>query len=196
MTLVTNFLTRKATTQVDELFISRWSPKAYDPNYTISQFTLDTLFEAARWSWSSSNLQPWRYIYGVRGTESFDKILSCLTGGNETWALRASCLVLVLANTVKPDGKPNTSALFDTGASVMNISIQARLLGIVDRHMGGMDRTKAKEMFGITDEYAIHCTIALGKQGDTDLLSEYNQSRETLTDRKPTEDLAKTVFDF
>jgi nitroreductase len=196
MTLTKNFENREAECGVDEQFISRWSPRAFDPNYILSQETLDTLLEAARWSWSSSNLQPWRYIHGLKGSKTFEQILSCLTGGNESWAKRASCLMLVIAKTTKEDGTINGSALFDTGAATMSISLQANLLGLVDHHMGGMDRAKAKELFGVTDEYVIHCTVAIGKLGSKQLLFDHDQSREFPNTRKSIKDLAKTTFDF
>lgn len=196
MALITHFNTRLADTPVDELFLTRWSPRSFDSTYVMTQDELNTLLESARWSWSSNNLQPWRYVYGLKGSPSFKQILSCLTGGNQSWAERASCLMLILAKTTKQDGMVNTSALFDTGAATMSMSLQAKLLGLVDHHMGGMDRILAKASFCIPDDYSIHCISAIGKLGNPNQLNEHDQQRELPNTRLPIKDLAKTMFDF
>jgi|GEM_PF-3566871 len=50
-----------------ELFIERHSPYAFDPARSVDAETVHALFEAARWTMSSYNAQPWRYIVGIRG---------------------------------------------------------------------------------------------------------------------------------
>ena len=47
----------------------RWSPRSFTPQ-AISQGELATLFEAARWSASSFNEQPWRFIIATRSESS------------------------------------------------------------------------------------------------------------------------------
>jgi nitroreductase len=46
---------------IHELFMKRWSPYAFS-DQPISEEDLRALFEAARWSASNFNEQPWRYI--------------------------------------------------------------------------------------------------------------------------------------
>ncbi len=45
---------------------------------SISKHELFTLFDAARWAPSSFNNQPWRFIYGEKGSTAFDGSLTCL----------------------------------------------------------------------------------------------------------------------
>ncbi|MBI3795215.1 MAG: nitroreductase family protein [Nitrospinae bacterium] len=53
---------RKAEAQVDRLFLDRWSPRAFDPT-PLPEETVKSLFEAAKWSPSCMNEQPWRKIF-------------------------------------------------------------------------------------------------------------------------------------
>ena len=50
---------------IEPLFTERWSPRAYDGS-SIPQADLDRIFEAARWSPSAFNYQPWRFVYAHR----------------------------------------------------------------------------------------------------------------------------------
>ena len=55
---------KPATTavKIDELIASRWSPRAFDPEFLINDETVKALFEAARWAPSCYGDQPWKYI--------------------------------------------------------------------------------------------------------------------------------------
>jgi nitroreductase len=46
---------------IHELFVERWSPRAFDTR-PVEDEKLLTLFEAARWSASTFNRQGWRFI--------------------------------------------------------------------------------------------------------------------------------------
>ena len=52
---------RKPEADVDTMFIDRWSPRAFLPD-PIPPHRIKTLFEAARWSPSCYNEQPWLVI--------------------------------------------------------------------------------------------------------------------------------------
>ena len=68
---------RKRENDVDEIFISRWSPRAMSGE-ALDETTLKTLLEAARWAPSSNNNQPWRFIYARRDTPHWEKLFSLL----------------------------------------------------------------------------------------------------------------------
>ena len=193
--LTRSYKNRIATLSVDELFLSRWSPRSFDTDFVITEQQLLTVFEAARWSWSSNNLQPWRFIYGYRGNATFQKILAGLDEYNAIWAKNASVLVLILTQ-IEGEKGPNYSALFDTGAAAMSMSLQLQLLELSDRHMGGINRDLLRESFQIPEKFAIHCAVAMGKQDTANNLDEFNQPRETPSDRLLVSELAKTHFDF
>ena len=81
---------------VQAFIANRWSPYAYDAEREVSEADLRSLFEAARWSMSSFNEQPWRYIVGVRGRTqaTWDRVHDCLTEGNRGWTARVPVLAL------------------------------------------------------------------------------------------------------
>ena len=48
---------RTTGSQVNRLFLDRWSPRAFDGS-SLGEADLRTLFDAARWAPSSFNAQP------------------------------------------------------------------------------------------------------------------------------------------
>src|SRR4051794_24328430 len=76
--------TRAAETSAPLLpaLAERWSPRSFDPAVGIDDVTLRSALEAARWSPSAANTQPWRFIVARRGTAAFDTIVANLAGFN------------------------------------------------------------------------------------------------------------------
>ena len=56
---------RKSDYPIHEMFLNRWSPRAFTGE-PITQEELLTMLEAARWAASSYNSQPWRFLYALR----------------------------------------------------------------------------------------------------------------------------------
>jgi len=56
---------KSANTQfeIHEFLKKRWSPRAFN-GQSVEKEKLQRLFEAARWSPSASNEQPWAFIIG------------------------------------------------------------------------------------------------------------------------------------
>jgi nitroreductase len=158
----------------------------------VSKEELMTLFEAARWAPSSSNRQPWRFIYALQGTENFEKFFSLLDEGNKEWCAKAGVLVVVVAKTTKNDGSPARTYAFDAGAAWENLALQASSMDLVCHGMSGIDFVRAKTELGVPDDYAVQMMIALGHPGRIEDLSERNQAREKPNDRRP---LSETVFE-
>ena len=74
---------------VEDLIRRRWSPRAY-ADKDVPAAELKRLFEAARWAASSSNEQPWRFLVGRRGDQTYEKIFNALVEFNQGWAKSAS----------------------------------------------------------------------------------------------------------
>ena len=74
---MSNLATRTPSHQIEPLFVSRWSTKAFTGD-EIPEATLFRSFEAARWAPSGSNGQPWRFIYSKRGSETWPQFLALL----------------------------------------------------------------------------------------------------------------------
>src|SRR4051812_18540243 len=69
---------RKPAYPIDPLFLQRWSPRAFQPGVEIPDEVLFTCLEAARWAPSSSNAQPWRFIYTKYGSDRWDVFLDSI----------------------------------------------------------------------------------------------------------------------
>jgi nitroreductase len=172
---------KTASTQypVNDLIKERWSPRSFDPTAVISDDQMNTLLEAASWSFSGGNMQPWFYIYAHRGTDGFAKILECLNAGNQIWAGNASLLVMTLARKERDPGKPNPWSKHDLGAANMNLVLQAMTMGIHCHPMGGYDQVRMAESLEIdTSVFDLLACIAIGHMASPDLLDEELREKE------------------
>jgi nitroreductase len=163
---------------VEELILRRWSPRAY-ADKDISAKELTTLFEAARWAASSSNEQPWRFLVGRRGDETYKKIFSSLVGFNQGWAKTAPVLVLSVAKkTFTGKDSHNRCNLHDTGAATILLALQATASGLHAHSMAGFDSELARASFAIPSDYDMGAVTAIGYLGDPAELPEHLQKTE------------------
>ncbi|MGB6827014.1 MAG: nitroreductase family protein [Terracidiphilus sp.] len=174
----------------------RWSGRAFSPR-EVSKQDLHRIFEAARWAPSSNNEQPWRYIVGLRGTETHQKIEDSLVAFNQTWAPKAPVLIVGLAKAKMGDkDSPNMFALHDLGAASAFLVLEATALGIMSHQMGGVDRDKARTLLEVPEDYQIGAAIALGYQDDPDTLGSEELIKRELAPRtrKPLEEFVFSAW--
>jgi nitroreductase len=167
----------------------RWSPRAF-ADKDISAKELKALFEAARWAFSSSNEQPWRFLVGRRGDDTYKKIFDALVEFNQSWAKSAPVLVLSVAKkTFTGKDSPNRFALHDTGAATANLALQATANGLHTHSMAGFDAEQVRASFAIPTDYEIGAVTAIGYFGDPASLPEHLQKIEVAPrQRKPLEE--------
>lgn len=187
---------RVADHPIDPQFLNRWSPRAYT-GADISEATVLTFLEAARWAPSAYNSQPWRFVFARRGTPQWDSLLGLLNEFNRSWAEKASVLIIVLSKTTMiPPGSttavPATTHAFDTGSAWAYLALQASLSGWHAHAMAGFDKEKSRTVLGVPAEYAIEAAVAIGKLGDKSILPEGLQARELPGPREP---LSKLAFE-
>lgn len=182
-------LAKAAETQypVSELITKRWSARAFSAE-PIHQHTLNTLLEAAAWSSSSMNEQPWVYVYAHKGSESFKKMHASLMSGNK-WADGAAVMLLSLARkNFTANGQPNRHYLHDVGAANTSLLLQAAAMDIYGHMMGGFHMDQLLADFNIPADLEPVCIIALGYLGDHEQLEEPYRTREiSPRTRKPLE---------
>lgn len=162
------------------LLAGRYSPRAF-AGRPVEKEKLRRIFEAARWSASCMNEQPWRFIVGQKGIgdDTFERILHVLNEPNQRWARHAPVLVLVCAATMfSSGGKPNKWHMYDAGQAAAHMTVQAMHEGIFLHQMAGFDAEKAKEEFSIPPEIAPASAIAMGYAGDAAKLPEDLRKRE------------------
>ena len=181
---------------VDDLIRRRWSPRTY-ADKEIPAAELKKLFEAARWAASSSNEQPWRFLVGRRGDETYQKIFHALVEFNQSWAKSAPVLVLSVAkNVFTNNGKPNAYGMHDTGAASATLALQATAIGLHTHSMAGFDREQARASFAIPADYEIGAVTAIGYLGDPASLPEHLKKMEVSPrQRKPVEEFVFSAWE-
>ncbi len=164
---------------VSDLIKNRKSIRAFS-NQPIDPDKINSLFEATRWAPSSTNEQPWVYIYAARDqTELWDKLFSCLNDGNKAWAKDAPLLILSLARkSFTRFHGTNTYAMYDLGGANSFLSLQAVELGLQVRQMAGFHREKVIEQLNIPDTFEVGVFIAVGYPGDPETLPKNLKIRE------------------
>lgn len=180
---------KKALTDypIHELLAERWSPYAFQ-NRPVSESDLRSLFEAARWSASSYNEQPWSYLVATQeNLNHFRQILSCLLEGNQLWAKDAPVLALGIANLkFTLNHQDNRAATHDLGAATGNLVLEATARGIFVHQMIGILPEKARDLFDIPDGFEAWTGMAIGYQGDPMALPDALKERDLMPrQRKP-----------
>jgi nitroreductase len=169
----------QTSSPVLDVLAGRWSPRAYDVDAPIDERVLASALEAARWSPSANNSQPWRFIVARRGTEAHGVLVDALMGFNKEWAGNAAVLIIAVAETATADGAPIRWAAYDLGQAVAHLSVQAHHDGLYVHQMGGFDADAVRAAFDLEERFAPMTAIALGALGDPADLSEPLQQRES-----------------
>ena len=153
------------------VILERWSARSF-ADRDVSPADLKKVFEAARWTASAFNAQPWRFLVGVRNSLTYKKIFSVLAPPNQAWAGAAPVLILGIANTrFAHNGEIDRHALYDLGAAASYLTLQAAALGLATHQMAGFDQAGARAAFSIPDDFALGAVIALGYQGEPTALT-------------------------
>lgn len=184
---VANF--RNPEFEIDPQFINRWSPRSFLEK-EVPDDVLFSVFEAARWAPSASNLQPWRFII-ARTKEDREKFYSFISPFNLVWCKKAPVLAVIVSKTTSEQGLNHWHA-FDAGAAWGSLALEATQKGLITHAMGGFERDKARTILNVSEDYELHAVIAIGYQGEKDALLENLQEREQPNNRRP---LKESLFE-
>lgn len=187
-----NFDARDPSTGIDPLFIQRWSPRAFQKT-SIDDSTMQRIMDAARWSPSCFNAQPWRFYTSTDNT--FDDFLGLLVDANQDWAKDCAVIGFVVAEkNFEHNGKANDYSAFDSGAAWMSMTLQARMEGLYTHGMGGIKATQAAEYLGIdTDAADVLMGFTIGKLADLSQLGDKQRENETPNSRKDLSEIWHSV---
>lgn len=161
-----------------DVLADRWSPRAFDAETAIDEAKLASALEAARWTPSANNTQPWRFIVARRGTALHEQIQGALMGFNQVWAGNAAVLIVAVAETVDADSNPISHAIYDLGQAVAHLSVQAHHDGLVVHQMSGFVADQVREFADLDERFTPMTVVALGELGDITALPEPLQERE------------------
>lgn len=169
---------------------ARWSPRGFDQSHELSRDDIGSLLEAARWSASASNSQPWRFIVTVRGSEDFMRVTRSLKGANAEWAPRAAALIVACARTVDAQGRSLRWAAYDLGQSVAWLTAQAESMGLSVHQMGGFDPEAIARDFDLATDIEPMSVVAVGRFDANAMLADELRVREAAPrERAPLDDL-------
>jgi len=175
---------------INDLARRRWSPRAF-LNIPVEKEKIRAILEAARWSASAMNEQPWRFILGQKPDNTWQMIFDTLADGNQVWVKSVPVLLLVIGKTnFSNDQSPSTIYPYDTGQAVAHLSLEAAHQGLFVHQMGGFSAEKATRSFQIPEEYKPLTVVAIGNIGSPEILPENLKKRELSPRvRKPLEEL-------
>ncbi|NNG38187.1 nitroreductase [Flexivirga sp. ID2601S] len=155
--------------QIDPLLRDRRSPSVFDPAHTLDDAALAALLEAARWSPSWGNTQPWRFLVGRRGDATHQRIVAALSRGNAQWVPAASAILIGLrqvgAEPDDPKGGLRTYdyTAYDLGQSAAHLCVQAVSMGLSVHQFGGFDHDAVAASFAVPAEWQVLSGIAVGR---------------------------------
>ncbi len=177
--------------QINELIRKRWSPRAFSEK-NVDQEKLERIFEAARWSASCFNEQPWRFIVGVKGQdEKYRKLFDTLAEGNQVWCKSVPVLLIIAGKkTFSINGKPNQWYSYDCGQAAAYISMQAMTEGLYVHQMAGFNAAKVRTAFSLSDDLNPVTAMAIGYIGDPETLPDNLKKTElSKRERRPYKDM-------
>jgi nitroreductase len=177
---------------VHDLIARRWSPRALDPRAEVGDDQLRAMLEAARWAPSCGNTQPARYLVGKRSDETFKRILSTLTPGNQSWAHRAGVLMIGAAVVRNAKGEMPYPD-YGVALASQNLVLQAVAEGLVAHQMAGFNADAVRREFSLPEDVRAVVAIAVGVQADPELLGD---ERSVDRERAPRSRLPLSEFAF
>jgi nitroreductase len=181
--------------QINELIAKRWSPRAFIKEPIDSEIVLK-ITEAARWSSSSFNEQPWRIIVGLNGDDTWNKILDSALEFNQEWAKNAPMLVLIVSKTnFTHKNIPNSHHFYDCGQAANSMLIQAVEDDIYCRQMAGFIPEKAIKNFNIPEAYKPAVLMAFGYRGNEKDLGKLGEDENKPRVRKSREEIIWSDWD-
>jgi len=169
---------------VDDLFIKRWSPRSFKKTM-IPKEILHSIFDAARWSPSCFNEQPWLFVTSSN-EKDFGLFLDLLSEKNQVWAKNASLIGFIFARSnFSYDESLNRWAFFDCGAAWMALTLQASMYGLYTHGMGGIKRDEVGRRLNVPEEkYKVVCGFVIGVIDSPEKLPDELAEREIPSSRK------------
>lgn len=183
-----------ANHEVLDVVRTRWSPRSF-ADRPVEPEKIRRLLEAARWTMSSRNEQPWRYVIARKeDPEAYDRLFHCLNEKNQAWAHLAPVLMLSLYKTTySKSGEHNRVALHDLGAASAALTFQARALDLYVHPMAGIRPEVARTTYNVPEGVVPVTVMAVGYLGNPDQLPKDRRDAE----RRPRsrEPLSAFVFE-
>lgn len=169
---------------------ARRSLRAFSPR-PVEMEKIERMLEAARWSPSCANRQPWRFIVVAEDAPSRASVEEALDAGN-AWAKRAP--VLIVAGARREDAAVVESReyfLLDTGLALMSLLCRAVDQGMLVHPMAGWKEGPLRAALGLPEDFTPAAVVAVGYEGKSADLDEATRKKdEKPRTRKPLGEVA------
>lgn len=152
-------------TNVSEIFLKRHSGTSFDSSKFLDNGQIYALIQAAKWSPSSFNDQPWNFIIcdKIQTPEAYYKALQSIYESQRDWVENAPVLMIAVTRTrFSYNNEFNEWAEYDTGAAALSLSLQAVDLDLMTHQLGGFDVDVIRRDFSIPEDHKPMAIIAVG----------------------------------
>lgn len=139
---------------------------------------IERMVEAARWSPSCANRQPWRFVIVKTADPARPALEEALDPGNG-WAKKAP--VLIVAGARKEDGSVVESREYhhhDTGLATMSLLYRAVDQGLLVHPMAGWKEAPLKAALSMPEEFRPISVVAVGYPGRPEDLDEETRKKD------------------
>jgi acyl-CoA thioesterase FadM/nitroreductase len=160
-----------------KLIAARRSRRAF-ADRPVEPEKIERMIEAARWSPSSDNRQPWRYVVVEKGVPERPALEEALSRGN-AWAKKAP--VLIVAGARKEDGsvvETREYYLHDTGLATMSLLYRGVDQGLLVHPMAGWKEGPLKAALSLPEEFKPIAVVAVGYPGRHEDLDEETRKKD------------------
>ncbi|MCX2184771.1 nitroreductase family protein [Streptomyces sp. SKN60] len=153
---------------IHPLLAGRFSPSRFDPEAVVDDGALGLLLEAARWTPSAGNSQPWGFFVSRRGEPAHGRLVRHLAASSARWATDAGLLVVTSARRYVDDTPLLYSefADYDLGQAVAHMTLQAEALGLASHQFRAFDLEGLTEELRPLPGWEIISMIALGRAAE------------------------------
>ncbi len=166
--------------EFDRLIGARRSLRAYSDR-PVEPEKIERMLDAARWSPSCANRQPWRFVVVGKEAAARPALEAALDAGN-AWARRAP--VLIAGGARKADGATVESRdyhLFDAGLATMSLLYRGADQGLLVHPMAGWKEEAVRTALSLPADFVPIVVVAAGYPGSPEQLDEEARAK----DRRP-----------
>jgi nitroreductase len=156
------------------LLRDRRSIRSYDESHELADDELAVLLEAARWSPSAGNSQPWAFLVGRRGDVAHQMFVELLAPSVRRWAPAASALLFTLNQVASG---PEDDALgysdyaqYDLGQAVAHLTVQAAALGLGVHQFAAFDHDGLASAAGVPPHWRVTTGLTVGLAIESELV--------------------------
>ena len=163
--------------EFSRIIAARRSLRAFSDR-SVEPQKIERMVEAARWSPSCANRQPWRFVIVERDDPARPGLEESLDPGNG-WAKRAP--VLIVAGARREDAPVVESREYhhhDTGLATMSLLYRAVDQGLLVHPMAGWKEAPLKAALSMPEEFRPISVVAVGYPGRPEELDEAARKKD------------------